>query len=41
MCTFGSIANLYQAGADEDERQFKRMVKDFVFLQAVRGGKRF
>lgn len=41
MRTFGSIANLYQAGADEDERQFKRMVKDFVFLQAVRGGKRF
>lgn len=41
MRTFGSIANLYQAGADEDERQFKRMVKDFVFLQAVRGGKRY
>lgn len=39
--TFDAVSKIYEAGGDEDERQFKRMVHDFVTLQFARGGKRF
>lgn len=41
MRTFDAVSKIYEAGGGDDERQFNRMVHDFVTLQFARGGKRF